>query len=137
MAITIFGIVAASVFKVYGQTYLILQQTRDMSLVSQTMQLQMESLRGMRWDDFEQKVGKEKFDVDTNGIIASRKGTIPFGWQAYAFEQNIQKDVHKKGLYKCSLTINWTDTRGKKNARTFISWFTEKGLNDYYVKPSI
>ena len=132
-AIVIFGIVVASLFQMVAQGFTLVRNSRDINRVTQTMQHQMENLRSSTWANFETQVGTSTINVDANGApISGGTGTPPFDWSAFQMAQVIA--LEKAGHYKVTLTLNWTDAGSRTHTRTYISWFTNNGLNEFYTR---
>jgi prepilin-type N-terminal cleavage/methylation domain-containing protein len=116
----IFALVIASFFQAFSQGFMILESTRDLNRVTQVMQTQVENLRGVVWVDFEKQVGTNKVDVTLAAV------------KSFKMEQSIVAD--KAGHYQATLVATWTDSRGRNHTKTFVTWFSKNGLNNYYTR---
>lgn len=132
-AIVIFGMVVASLFQMVGQGFSLVRSSRDINRATQTLQHQMENLRCMTWENFETQVGTSSIMVDSNGTPTGvGTGSPPFDWQAFLMTQTITLEKNKH--YKVKLDLEWTDSGSRSHKRTYISWFTYNGLNEFYTR---
>lgn len=116
----IFVLAMVSFFQAFSQGFMILESARDLNRVTQAMQTQVENLRGGIWSDFEQQVGTIK--INGTGITLG----------SFNLEQSIVPD--NSGDYKVSIVATWTDRWGRNHSETFLTWFSQNGLNNYYTR---
>jgi hypothetical protein len=131
MGVAVFSLVIVSVFQALSLSFRLFESSRDMSRINQTLQYQMETLRGKQWEDFIDLAGQSLVPVDESGIPTSEEATIPFDWQSFELRQAVS--LLTPDHYEVLLTASWTDRSGKAHTHTLKSWFSAKGLNDYYT----
>ncbi|MGB1127828.1 MAG: type IV pilus modification PilV family protein [Opitutales bacterium] len=128
----VFSVAMLSVFMVFSQSISTFADTRDSNRINQTMQYQMESLRGMEWTDILGEVGTNTIKVDANGIPTEGTSEIPYDWRAFNMVQKIT--LEKTDHYRVELTAEWTDSKGGGSTRVMKTWLTNDGLNEYYTQ---
>ncbi len=134
VGIAVFSIVMLGVFAIYSQSLDAFANLRDANRISQTMQYQIESLRGMQWVDFVEEKGKKTIKVDKWGMPTTGSSKTPYDWQSFKLEQDIS--LVKTDHYEVELTAQWTDADGDKRERVMKTWMTNDGLNLYYTRSS-
>lgn len=133
IAMVVFGIAASSLFAMLNHGFRTIENARDVVRVTQTMQHQMENLRATPWTDFLLQVGNSQINVDVNGVpTGSDVEVIPFGWREFSMVQTIT--LEKTDYYEVEITAAWTDTSGREFSHSFVSWFTENGLNEFFTR---
>lgn len=137
IGMAVVALVLASIFQLQAYSLLVTESARNESRVTQMLQHQMENLRATRWDDFVNLEGQRVISVNKEGIpIADdsfvSEGVVPFSWRAFRMTQSITPV--KAGQYNATLLVEWIDGQGRSKARTFVTLFTEGGLNEYYTR---
>lgn len=110
VGVGVFAVAMVSIFAVFSQSINIFANTRNANRISQTMQYQMESIRGTKWEVLMEDLGTQTINVDEFGIPTDGNGEIPYDWQAFSMEQNIT--LEKTDHYLVELTARWTDAEG-------------------------
>lgn len=128
----VFSVGMLSILMVLSQSIGSFSNTRNANRISQTMQYQMESIRGTQWDDLMNQLGKKPIIVDEYGIPTKENGTVPYDWRAFEMVQEIT--LEKADHYLVELTAEWTNADGQKFDRVMKTWLTANGLNEYYTE---
>ena len=121
MGLAVMTAILAGCFNLLGQALLASERAQDFDFVSQLLQSEMESLRTLQWRQLQQLPSAGTFnpksyfsivplrDYDCRRIITQRSG--------------LQKEVR--------LRVRWTDMKGSRQSREYVSYFTKDGLYDY------
>lgn len=136
VGLLIFAIAASTVFAVVGQGYLMMSKARDLTRVSQIIQYQTENLRGTAFPDLEKLVGTKMLTVNEQGVpIGEGKQSVPpFNFREFQLYQVVSQE--ESDLCRLVLFVRWKDSSGKVHTRSNFTYFTEKGLNEYYIRTS-
>lgn len=124
VGVMILGIVFAAAFAAMNQGFYMAELARDNTRTSQILQSEMENLRTLNWDGLIELENSDTFTPDSTvyGRYEER----------YTYKRSIT--ANKTGQREVLLAINWTDKRGVKHTQSYMTYFSEDGLNDFYYR---
>jgi type II secretory pathway pseudopilin PulG len=123
VAATVLSLTVASSLVALRMGFAMIETARNNGLAAQILQSEMENLRLKGW----------------NEIQNLRDGSFPI---ESAFEATVAQHftVGRKvadanpTLRQITLEVSWTGARGQALSRSYTSFFSQNGLNDYYYR---
>ena len=134
VAIAIFSVVAISLFQMLAQGFVYAQNSRDINRATQTLQYQMETLRATTWANLVAMAGTTTIQVNDVGVPVDTGGVVPFDWAEFSMTQVVA--LEKTDHYNVVLVLSWTDRNSRQHFKTYRTWFTKNGLNEFYTRSS-
>ena len=124
VGVLILGLVFGGGFSVIGQGLDVISNARDVTRASQILQSEMENCRAMGWAN-----------VTVLGQTSEFSPTSEFGGsiiERYTCNRNIT--TRKTDQKQIILTVSWNDSRGISHSRSYLTFYTKGGLNDFYYR---
>jgi hypothetical protein len=124
VGISVLGLVFASSFAAIGQGVAIIESARDCTRAAQILQSEIENLRTLNWVSLSELPESEAFTPGSefpndflsryhcNRVITTRRTD--------------QKEI--------TLTMSWTGQDGILRDRSYFTYVTKEGINDFYYR---
>ena len=118
---TILTLVLAGAFSGLGQALCISEVVQSSNFAAQLLQSEMDEIHLLQWDEVADLQGKDSFDPEKNF------STVPLR------DYSCTRIVSSKGTSQkeIRLIVEWTDLRGKRHSREYVTYYTKEGLFDY------
>ncbi len=133
IAAVLLGFVIMSSLTALSQAYGFTRHARMITLASQIAQSVMEDLRLKNYSALKAYAAQSQ-PVDFSSTLASERFQSEFtrGFSLAAnFTTHVASTPTTPGKIAVQLTVSWTENGSPFN-RTMITYFSEKGLSDYY-----
>lgn len=124
VAFGIITVIFAGVFAALVQGMNIIEHSRDLTRVSQILQTEMEQLRTRSWVDLNALPEKAEFRVQ--GVFDQTS--------SYRYTCVRTITTRKEDQKQLMVAASWTDSRGIRHTRSYTTFFTREGINDYYFR---
>lgn len=125
VAMIVFSMVIAGGLVGISRGFELIDTTRNYTRSSQVLQSELELLRTLPWLTFSQlseSVLTEKFQEQ---IIDQ------FGEDSYVGA--VTTELTGGDLMKVMVTVEWSTRKGRVHTLNYVTFFTEGGVNDYYL----
>ncbi len=133
IAAVLLGFVIMSSLTALSQAYGFTRHARMITLASQIAQSVMEDLRLKNYSALKAYAAQSQ-PVDFTAVLATERFQSEFT-RGFAISVNFTTQVASTpttpGKIAVQLTVSWTENGSAFN-RTMITYFSEKGLSDYY-----
>jgi len=127
VSIFIFSLVIASCLVSVGKGYELVDASRQNSRASQVLQSELELLRTLPWDTFKDQ---------TNAQLTSKfQSEIATQFGSGVFTGTVSKTATAADLALVTVTVRWTGFRGRAYTASYFTYFTDGGINDYFITP--
>ena len=133
IAATLLAFVIMSSLTALSQAYAFTHHARMITLAGQIVQSVMEDLRLRNFNDLKNYAAQSQ-PVDFSSTLVSERFSSSFT-QGFAlsghFTTMVASAPPQIGKISVTLTVTWTE-RGSTFSRVLLTYFTERGLSDYY-----
>ena len=125
MAVTIMSLAISTSLTTMQRSFMSLDSARNITLASQIMQSELESMRLNPWSTISgYPAGPTTLSIDSaftgNAAVANR------------FTLTRQVATIRTGLRQITLTVSWNSFDGRAMSRFYVTYYGENGLYDYF-----
>ena len=125
IAMVIFSMVVAGGLVGISRGFELIDTTRNYTRSSQVLQSELELLRTLPWETFSELSESELTEKFQEQIISQ------FGEATYT--GTVTTKLTGGDLMEIIVTVEWYGQKGRLQTLNYITFFTEGGLNDYYL----
>jgi prepilin-type N-terminal cleavage/methylation domain-containing protein len=125
VAMLVFSMVIAGGLIGISRGFELIDTTRNYTRSSQVLQSELELLRTLPWATFLALNDSELSDKFQEQIITQ------FGEATYI--GTVDTQLTGGDLMQVTVTVEWNDKNGRTYSLSYITFFTEGGVNDYYL----
>lgn len=126
VASTVFALAIAGSFAGLLQGFNFIEGSRHYTRVSQVMQSELEYLRSLSWVDLNELPTSEE-------ITPSSQFNSTF-YDDYTIERRIISETPSLRRVEIEVTFSGSNRSGSEISLSFVTYFTQGGLNDYYYR---
>jgi len=125
VAMIVFSMVIAGGLVGISRGFELIDTTRNYTRSSQVLQSELELLRTLPWSTFSQLSESELTEKFQEQIVAQ------FGEDSFA--GSVTTELTGGDLMKVVVTVEWSARKGRVHTLNYVTFFTEGGVNDYYL----
>lgn len=125
IAMVLFTMVIAGGFAGISRGFQLVDASRSYTRSSQMLQSELELLRTLPWATFSALSDAELTEKFQEQIDSQ------FG--AASYQATVETSLDGGDLMKVKVTVEWSGRTGRVQALSYITFFTEGGVNDYYL----
>ncbi len=125
VALGIFMLVIVGAFLAIGRGFDLVEGSRHYTRSSQILQSEIELLRTLPWATF------SVLDDDT--LTSRFKTQIDSQFGAGTYDGKVATTMTGGDRMRVDVSVAWTDANSKTKTVTYTTYFTEGGVNDYYI----
>jgi Tfp pilus assembly protein PilV len=122
--ITVLALVFASSFAAIGQGIAIIESARESTRAAQILQNEIENIRTLNWSAISALPSTSNFALGSE--FPSEFLTRYVCNRAITSRRTDQKEV--------TLTMSWTGQDGVQRNRSYFTYVTKEGINDFYYR---
>ena len=128
MGVLVLGLVFGTAFSTIGQGFILVENGRDNTRVSQILQAEMENLRVLTWTGIEAIANNSTWTPSTEfGAAAVARYTCQR--KVTTTQTATSGAATQKAII---LRVTWTDSQGISRSRKYMTKFTKGGINAFY-----
>lgn len=124
LAVAILAFVFAGAMTLVARGFGVMDDSRLNTLAGQVLQSEMETLRLLNWAELSALAASETFSAEAEFAEA--------GFNRFTCTREIEADG--TSMKKVTLTATWDSTNGQRRERSYVTFISQDGLNDYYVR---
>ena len=125
VAMIVFSMVIAGGLVGISRGFELIDTTRNYTRSSQVLQSELELLRTLPWATFSVLSDSELTGKFQEQIISQfDEGT---------YKGSVVTNMTGDDLMQITVTVEWAGRRGRVHTLNYITFFTEGGVNDYYI----
>ena len=125
VAMIVFSMVIAGGLVGVSRGFELIDTTRNYTRSSQVLQSELELLRTLPWSTFSQLSESELTEKFQEQIVAQ------FGADSYVGV--VTTELTGGDLMEVVVTVEWSARKGRVHTLNYVTFFTEGGVNDYYL----
>jgi len=125
VAMIVFSMVIAGGLVGISRGFELIDTTRNYTRSSQVLQSELELLRTLPWSTFSQLSESELTEKFQEQIVTQ------FGEDSYVGA--VTTELTGGDLMKVVVTVEWSARKGRVHTLNYVTFFTEGGVNDYYL----
>ena len=125
VAMIVFSMVIAGGLVGISRGFELIDTTRNYTRSSQVLQSELELLRTLPWSTFSQLSESELTEKFQEQIVTQ------FGEDSYVGA--FTTELTGGDLMKVVVTVEWSARKGRVHTLNYVTFFTEGGVNDYYL----
>lgn len=125
VAMIVFSMVIAGGLVGISRGFELIDTTRNYTRSSQVLQSELELLRTLPWSTFSQLSDSELTEKFQKQIVAQ------FGADSYVGA--VATELTGGDLMQVVVTIEWSARKGRVHTLNYVTFFTDGGVNDYYL----
>ncbi len=119
VGVAILGIVFTTFYSAMKQGFFLIEQARDNTRATQILHDEMENLRMMSWDQVSY--------LPASGDFTPYSGALGNYIDRYTCERTVGD--RKTDQKMVTLTLNWSDSRGRSHSQRYVTLISRDGLN--------
>tara|TARA_B110000967_G_scaffold57576_1_gene59022 strand:- start:966 stop:1397 length:432 start_codon:yes stop_codon:yes gene_type:complete len=125
VAMIVFSMVIAGGLVGISRGFELIDTTRNYTRSSQVLQSELELLRTLPWSTFSQLSDSELTEKFQKQIVAQ------FGADSYVGA--VATELTGGDLMQVVVTVEWSARKGRVHTLNYVTFFTDGGVNDYYL----
>jgi|TARA_B110000977_G_scaffold179460_1_gene238064 prepilin-type N-terminal cleavage/methylation domain-containing protein len=125
VAMIVFSMVIAGGLVGISRGFELIDTTRNYTRSSQVLQSELELLRTLPWSTFSQLSDSELTEKFQEQIVAQ------FGADSYVGA--VATELTGGDLMQVVVTVEWSARKGRVHTLNYVTFFTDGGVNDYYL----
>lgn len=125
IAMIVFSMVIAGALIGISRGFQLIDTTRNYTRSSQVLQSELELLRTLPWATFSELSDSELTEKFQEQIVTQ------FGESTYTGK--VETKVTGGDLMQIIVTVEWSGQKGRVHTLNYVTFFTEGGVNDYYL----
>ncbi|MEZ7843324.1 MAG: prepilin-type N-terminal cleavage/methylation domain-containing protein [Opitutales bacterium] len=125
VAMIVFSMVIAGGLVGVSRGFELIDTTRNYTRSSQVLQSELELLRTLPWSTFSQLSDSELTEKFQEQIVAQ------FGADSYVGA--VATELTGGDLMQVVVTVEWSARKGRVHTLNYVTFFTDGGVNDYYL----
>ena len=125
VAMIVFSMVIAGGLVGISRGFELIDTTRNYTRSSQVLQSELELLRTLPWSTFSQLSDSELTEKFQEQIVAQ------FGADSYVGA--VATELTGGDLMQVVVTVDWSARKGRVHTLNYVTFFTDGGVNDYYL----